>query len=179
MAQDRPKMTPRWPIWPQDGPEMAQDGHKMPEMAQDGPKMAPRWSQNGPKNASIGLPGLSLRRRVHFAALACLLLFLSFYSPDMAQDGPKMAPRWSIMTQVGPRWLQVGPRCMPARWPQDGPKEAPRCPKMAPRGPKMAQGGPRGSKMLPRWPPDGPKMAPKGPQMIPRGPKMTPQMAFT
>ena len=38
----------------------------------------------------------------------------------MAQDGAKMAPRW----------------------PQDGPKTAPRRPKMAPKRPKMAQDRP-------------------------------------
>ena len=37
-----------------------------------------------------------------------------------------------------------------ARWPQDGPKMAPRWPKMGPDGPKMAPDGPR-------WPQEGPR----------------------
>ena len=91
MAQDGPKMAPRWP---QDGQGRSQDGCERlddriyrlkigfkprsgpkdgPKMAQDGPKMV----QDGPKTAQDG--------------------------PKMAQDGPKIAPRWP---QVGPKMAQ-------------------------------------------------------------------------
>ena len=39
----------------------------------------------------------------------------------MAQDGPKMVPRWS---QHGPKWPKMVPR-----WPQDGPRIGPRAPR--------------------------------------------------
>ena len=66
--------------------------------------------------------------------------------PKMAQDGPKMVPRW---LQEGPRWPQEGPRWPQdaARWSQDGPKMAQDGPKMSLRWPKMSQNAP---KMTPR-----------------------------
>ena len=44
MAQDRPKVRPRWPSWRQVGPRERQDRAKMA-------KLEPRWSQHGPKMA--------------------------------------------------------------------------------------------------------------------------------
>ena len=86
------------------------------------------------------------------------------------------APRCSNMAA---KWLMIG-----LRWPQNGPKmaprwlqEGPRWPQVGPKGPKMAPGWPR---MAPRWPQDGPKMAPGGTKMAQGTPKMAqngPKMA--
>ena len=74
----------------------------------------------------------------------------------MAQDGPKMAPKWPHAAQD---------------W-QGGRKMAPRTPRMAPRWPRGPQDG---SKMAPRWLQCGSyvdlRWAKHGPRMAQDGPK--------
>ena len=100
--------------------------------------------------------------------------------PDMAQDGPKIAPKW----------------------PQDGPKTAAGRPQTgvspgrganfatsamqpqihSPRGPKVALRRLRTAQDQPRWAQDGPKMAqdgPRRPKMAPRGPQAEPSSALS
>ena len=101
MAQDSPKMAPRWP------------------------KMGPRWP---PKRTKIAQNGPTWKNIVDVEAEKPILqkcpktfvksLFLNGYGRPRP---PKMRPRWA---QVGRRWPQDGPRWpkMAPRWPQDGPK---------------------------------------------------------
>ena len=85
------------PRWAQDGPKMGQDGPRWPKMArrwsQDGAKMEPRRSQETPKLASRLGEVRSLQSRL------CTTIFRS-HTPEMAQDGRDMTPRWP---QDGPR----------------------------------------------------------------------------
>ena len=65
------------------------------------------------------------------------------------------------------------------RWPQDGPKMAPRWPKMAPRrlqdGPRRLQDEPGRLQDGPRWPQDGPRWRQDGPRWPQDGFKMVPR----
>ena len=135
MAQDGPKMAPRWP---QDGPKMVYNDGRWAKIAEDGQTSGGKnihhestmWPQEGQTRAQ--------------EAAKC------------PQDGPKMRPGGPKMAQdgpkTGPRWPQDGPQVAP-RWPQDGPrwpKLAPRCSQAVPRWPKMAPGGPRSSPEAPK-----------------------------
>ena len=81
---------------------------------------------------------------------------------SLAQDGPKVAPRWPQMAptwpKMAPRWFKIAPR-----WPQD----SLRCSRMASKshqdGHKMAQDATRRPQDRPRRH----KMAPRSPQNCP------------
>ena len=125
--QDGPKMAARWP---QDGPKMA------PRRFQDGPKMALSWVQEvlrGFKRVLKNERLASTRRSFSVFRLEFGWL-LSSRSSKIAEDGPRMVPRWP----------QDGPKMAP-RWPQDGPKMAPRwpqdCLQMAQDSPERAREG--------------------------------------
>ena len=166
MAQDAPKIAPRWP---QDGPNMAQDG----------PKMTPRCAQQGSRNH---LKSLKTLGKINIFGRG---LQLGPKKPQdgqrVPQDGPKMAQDGPKMAQDGPKMAPRGPKMAPRgpKRPQDGPKMAPRGPKMgsgwaqkpsnylgemhifaypvhldskmAPRGPKIPQDSPKRPQDGPRW----------------------------
>ena len=145
-----------------------------PRWPEDGPKMEPRWSQDGAKNP----PKLASRLgevRILQSRL-CTTIFRS-HTPEIAQDGRKMTPRWPKMA---PSLPQNGPKMVPRR-PQGDPQigvscrrnanfansamlsqiRSPRRPKVALRRLKTAQDEPRWSQDGPRWPEDGLKMEPR------------------
>ena len=105
-----------------DGPKLAQDRRRWPEIAEDEPKIAKDGntiglrppiertdSKNHNKMTVWGLEGF----------------------PKWPQDGPMMIPRWP---QDGPKMAQDGPKMA-----QYAPRSAPRRPKMSQDGPKMAE----------------------------------------
>ena len=99
----------------------------------------------------------------------------------------QFAPTWLQQGTHSPQRAQVGPKLAP-RWPPEGPKRAPREPQEGPkRSPRGAQEGANMvSESLPeakttRFPPEGPKTARRGPQTGPRegprGPQKAPERA--
>ena len=110
MAQDRPKMTPRWPIWQQNGPEVAQDA----------PKMTPRWSQNCFKATKKWCSRVSEMQIL--LNWLCRRQSALREGPKWPQDGPRTSRDGPEMTQDGPRMPQDGFKMTP-RWTQ----EAKRC----------------------------------------------------
>ena len=79
--------------------------------------------------------------------------------PEMAQDGPKMVPRWlqgaHKMVLSCKRSAKFAKLAMPSS------VRSPRGPKVAPRRPKTSRDGPEMTQDGPRMPQDGPKMTPR------------------
>ena len=114
-----PKMTPRWPEmasrWPPDGPQTPRVPRRT--SAYLGPVLGARW-----------FIALSSAFPLHVSS------FLSFRSPEIAQnhskmarDGLKMAPRWPPDGPQTPRtsaYLGVPRRTWGQFWVQDGPRRA-------------------------------------------------------
>ena len=109
MAQDGPKMAPRWPKMAPGSPPMAQDGPKMaPRWPQDGPKMAPRRPQDGPKmaprwllraclgqsRAILGLIGAILGQGAPRIKNIC---FFRSKSTSDAWGSSVVRPRWTLI----------------------------------------------------------------------------------
>ena len=95
----------------------------MAEVGARWPQIGPTGLQDGPKIGSLTASRATKTKKI--------VIFQRFFNDsrhcEMAQDGPKMSPRWP---QDGPKMAQDGPR-MVSRWPQDGSKMAPSNFKMA------------------------------------------------
>ena len=146
-------------------------------------QVAPRCLLSGFKSAKMPswshLGGLRGAKNYDFPyVFVCFCASRSFAvrSRKIAQEGPKMAPRWP----------QDGPKMAPRR-PQEGPKTAPRRPQDGSQwhlqltlnylslGEGPPAEGPRCLHEGPRRPPRGPKRLPRGSKEAPRGPKTAPQ----
>ena len=130
-----PKMVPR-------GPKMVHDGRSWPKMAPRGPKIPPRWPQEGfnmvtrilENGALAEAPCIFSQIALSSAFPLHVSSFLSFRSPEIAQndskmarDGLKMAPRWPPDGPQTPRtsaYLGVPRRTWGQFWVQDGPRRA-------------------------------------------------------
>ena len=94
MAQDRPKITARWPRKPQDGFEITLDGPKIPA----------RWLQGDPKMV------LSFKRNANFAKSAMPSSVLSPRGLERAESDPKRIPNEQESSQDVPRRPEDGPK---------------------------------------------------------------------
>ena len=117
MAQNGPKMAPRWPkmapSWPQDGPKMAQDGANRP---QDGPKTAPSWSKMAPRRPKTApsSPQDGPRRRQD-GSKSRLIAILS-------SSSLRLPAQSSLRTLPGPPVTPQDPPQDPPGGPPDAPK---------------------------------------------------------
>ena len=114
---------------------MVHDGRSWPKMAPRGPRIPPRLPQEGfnmvtrilENGALAEAPCIFSQIALSSAFPLHVSSFLSFRSPEIAQndskmarDGLKMAPRWP---PDGPLMPQDGSK-MALRWPQEGPRWA-------------------------------------------------------
>ena len=109
-------MTPRWP------PKFTERATCCSSLAEFSPlllrrnEQAPRWPQEGPNYKTLECP-YTRERRHSPQKYTTTEVHDHSPQPKLAQNGPKMAPRW----RLGGSWGHLGGKMAP-RWSQEGSK---------------------------------------------------------